>query len=75
MKEPIEKLADSILDIVDGYANLDHLWVPSWDNKDITEYEALKIAIANEIKWYVDKLEKENEELREYKFMYDNLCK
>jgi hypothetical protein len=56
MEEAIEKLAGSILDIVDGYANLDHLWVPSWDNKDITEYEELKMAIVNEIKWYVDKL-------------------
>jgi len=56
MEEAIEKLAGGILAIVDCYANLDHLWVPSWNNKDITEYEELKMAIVNEIKWYIDEL-------------------
>jgi hypothetical protein len=46
-----EKLANEIMDVVDSYANLDHLWEPSFDNPEITQYEELK----NIIRWMIDK--------------------
>lgn len=46
-----EKLANEIMDMVDAYANLDHLWEPSFDNPEITQYEELR----NVIRWMIDK--------------------
>ena len=46
-----EKLADEIMNVVDSYANLDHLWEPSFDNPEITQYEELR----NIIKEMIDK--------------------
>lgn len=45
-----EKLANEIMDVVDSYANLDHLWEPSFDNPEITQYEELR----NVIRWMID---------------------
>lgn len=46
-----DKLANEIMDVVDSYANLDHLWEPSFDNPEITQYEELR----NIIRWMIDK--------------------
>jgi len=46
-----EKLVNEIMDVVDSYANLDHLWEPSFDNPEITQYEELK----NIIREMIDK--------------------
>lgn len=46
-----DKLADGIMNVVDSYANLDHLWEPSFNNPEITQYEELR----NIIRWMIDK--------------------
>lgn len=46
-----EKLANEIMDVVDSYANLDHLWDTSFDNPEITQYEELR----NIIREMIDK--------------------
>lgn len=46
-----EKLANEIMDVVDSYANLDHLWDASFDNPEITQYEELR----NVIREMIDK--------------------